>query len=214
MKTKLLILLMFFITHLCKTQQITNLNVSQLNIDGVNQIEFTWQTINEYKWCYFVIERDTNNNNNYAAYDTMNALGSTTQASNYLYTDFGPLRNGVIYSYRLKLIVENIPPAYCDLFGFYSDTASVTYNTSSIDEHTAIPFSIFPNPNNGTILIKNSNTINSIQIYNVIGKIIYNSINPLYSGMFTIDISDKPKGIYFISIKSENNFYNHKLLKQ
>jgi len=45
---------------LSKAQQIINLNATQINVDGVEQIELTWQTIDERNFCYFIIERDTN----------------------------------------------------------------------------------------------------------------------------------------------------------
>lgn len=193
-------------------QQIVNLTATQLNIGGVEQIELTWQSINENGWCYFVIERDTNNNGNFTPYDTLSANGSTTDTTNYLFTDFGPLQSNIIYSYRLRLDTMYFPTATC-YFNSISDTVSISFTTSLGELSNSNTFKIFPNPSNGIVSVQGDKSVNSIKIYNAIGEIVYEQTNQ-NSAQFTIDISDKPNGIYFIVINSENNFYNHKLIKQ
>jgi|AntAceMinimDraft_17_1070374.scaffolds.fasta_scaffold00939_4 hypothetical protein len=208
-----IIVLLFCIILQSSGQQIVNVNASQLNIGGVDQIELKWQTINEYTWCYFVIERETNNNNIFTAYDTLIALGNTTSITNYLFTDFGPLQNGSSYCYRLALWNDIDFDAVCE-FAFYSDTVCVNF-TLSIEEQTYPSFYLYPNPTNGKITISNSNIITSIEIYNAIGEIIYKSaIYPNISGQFLMDISGNSNGMYFIVINSDNNFYYQKLIKQ
>lgn len=72
---------------------------------------------------------------------------------------------------------------------------------------------IFPNPSSETFEIENLNQqTGTIQIYNMFGTLIYNhclSINNT-----KINLSSEPNGIYFINIKSGENFYRQKVIKQ
>ncbi len=212
MKTNFsIIVLLLCIVLQSRGQEIININAIQLNIAGVDQIELTWQSTDEYMWCYFVIERDTNNQGNFTSYDTLNAVGTTTGTTNYLFTDFG-VQNGITYCYRLRLDTLDFN-ANCH-FNRYSDTTCVHF-TLSIEGHTSPSFYLYPNPSNGKVIISSSNIINSIKIYNTIGEIIYKSSGyPNISGQFLIDISDIPNGIYSIAINSGNNLYYQKLIKQ
>jgi hypothetical protein len=63
-------------------------------------------------------------------------------------------------------------------------------------------FSLYPNPNNGefkAIITGNNDENISLSITNVLGEKIYSKIN-IISQEFEINISDQPKGIYFIRI--------------
>lgn len=207
------IILLFYFPKFSNGQQIVNLTATQQNIGGIPQIEVTWQTIDERNFCYFIIERDTNNSNNFGTQDTLFANGDAPGMTlNYLHTDFGPLYSGVIYSYRLRLDTADIN-LICHFNRYSDDTASVAF-TTSINEKSTIPYSIFPNPTNGNINIKGNTMINSIQIYNSIGEIIYNTTNKNNSEQFNIDISKYPNSFYFISILSDSKNYYHKLIKQ
>jgi hypothetical protein len=65
-------------------------------------------------------------------------------------------------------------------------------------------FSIYPNPANDEVTIEILNTIwynSSVNLYNVIGEIVYQtSVNDKHT---VIDISSFTKGVYFIEV--ENN---------
>lgn len=72
---------------------------------------------------------------------------------------------------------------------------------------------VFPNPSNGTLniaLTEKKETI--IEIYNLVGELIYTSGNPLNTQLFTINIDNQPNGIYFVNIKSDNNITTKKVL--
>ncbi|MDF1675846.1 MAG: M43 family zinc metalloprotease [Vicingaceae bacterium] len=72
---------------------------------------------------------------------------------------------------------------------------------------------VFPNPSNGTLNIAlTEKKETTIEIYNLVGELIYTSGNPLNTQFFTINIDNQPNGIYFINIKSDNNITTKKVL--
>ncbi|MBW6483702.1 MAG: T9SS type A sorting domain-containing protein [Vicingaceae bacterium] len=72
---------------------------------------------------------------------------------------------------------------------------------------------VFPNPSNGTLNIAlTEKKETTIEIYNLVGKLIYTSGNPLNTQLFTIDIENQPNGIYFVNIKNDKNIITKKVL--
>jgi hypothetical protein len=79
---------------------------------------------------------------------------------------------------------------------------------------------VYPNPNNGKLVVEFSKTIKSNQNYlksiivtDVSGRIVYNK-NNIDKKKEYVDISGSPKGVYFIRIKSENLDITKKILIQ
>ncbi|MCB4799977.1 T9SS type A sorting domain-containing protein [Neotamlana laminarinivorans] len=86
--------------------------------------------------------------------------------------------------------------------------------TLSIDNPNLGIFTIFPNPTNGKIYIKNNSNIKikEINIYDMLGKLVLTEKNLINS---FIDISLLPLGAYICNIKTaENSFYNSKIIKK
>jgi hypothetical protein len=70
---------------------------------------------------------------------------------------------------------------------------------------------IFPNPGSGAFHLKKPLPKESeIKVYNLHGQIVFESSQFISE----IDLSNKPKGIYFIQIQSEDNVFNKKLIIQ
>ena len=64
---------------------------------------------------------------------------------------------------------------------------------------------IYPNPSCGYFTITNNEfTITNVEITDITGRTIYNSEPVTRNSQFVIDISDQPKGIYFINITCED----------
>lgn len=102
------------------------------------------------------------------------------------------------------LVIENTN----SFTGANGDSLTFTFcmgEATSIAELTTNDFKLFPNPNNGnfTILRNKDNTAN-IVIYDLLGKAIYAKENELKKEI-QIDLTDLTKGIYFVSIISEND---------
>jgi ELWxxDGT repeat protein len=72
--------------------------------------------------------------------------------------------------------------------------------------------SIYPNPGTGIYNIKSEKEFAdySMKIYNPQGQLIYES----YQQVEEIDLSNQPKGVYFLQIKSQEGIINKKLILQ
>lgn len=89
--------------------------------------------------------------------------------------------------------------------------------SSGINEiSNTIAIDVYPNPNNGQFTIKQENqkTMNKLEIYNILGEIIYSTINNKQQATFNIDISNSPQGIYFGKIYDGEIIYTGKIVKQ
>lgn len=83
---------------------------------------------------------------------------------------------------------------------------------ASIDEENKLEnsFSIHPNPSNGIIYLSALNTQwnSTLEIYNLQGQLIFQS-NHFES---EIDLSNQPKGMYTVKLKSDNDVFIEKII--
>lgn len=97
-----------------------------------------------------------------------------------------------------------------------SDTSSCyEINTVGISHNNSRPaISIYPNPSNGKFQISVGNLQQSenfnLEIFNIEGKQIYQSIN----SNSEIELSNQPKGIYFLKIYYGQSIFNEKIFIQ
>ncbi len=97
--------------------------------------------------------------------------------------------------------------------GFDLDAVGVIYqNTSTIFSLSKEPnVKIFPNPSNGKITISaNEKLINSIEIIDISGNYIL--MQEPNSEEVSLNLESFSKGIYFIKIQTENDFFHDKLI--
>ena len=108
---------------------------------------------------------------------------------------------------------------FCDLTGGYIDAntgtiaGTITYCQYSCTVGTKEKINnaiikIYPNPSNGvlSVFVKNFSSIINIEIFNMLGKIIYSK--QLDGDTSEINLSKQAKGIYFYQIKSEEEIIN------
>ena len=139
-------------------------------------------------------------------FDTINGsypYGSLYSDSAYLYgttSVTGKTYNGVIFK---------IPIA----------TNGVGIADNFIKPNSEKLFDVYPNPSRGKIQLKITNqqlaTSNeyTIEVYNLIGEKVYSTNDkPQTSNTFDIDISNSPKGMYFIKMRDGENFYSEKIV--
>jgi hypothetical protein len=77
----------------------------------------------------------------------------------------------------------------------------------SIDQ--ASKMIVYPNPSNDFINIRYAGQIQNIKIFDVTGKLVYQSTNNTPEAR--VDVSSFAKGIYVMQVASENNTYYHKI---
>jgi hypothetical protein len=75
---------------------------------------------------------------------------------------------------------------------------------------------IYPNPSNGNFSITpkvNHNKLQTVEIYNIVGKLIYSETIKNRS-TFNINISQSPKGIYFVKFNDGEKITTEKIIVQ
>ncbi len=117
-----------------------------------------------------------------------------------------------------KNISDLLPGVYTvcvtDSFGCeVCDTLSISFATG-INELAANNnnLSIYPNPSSGqfTINLSNNQNVYSVEVYNVMGEKIYQSI--LSNSQNNINLSTQPTGMYFVYLKSAESVEVGKML--
>jgi len=122
------------------------------------------------------------------------------------------LGSNTAYSYFVRSVCgSSNNSAYNGPYTFTTTSTTTGLNESNISNL----FSIYPNPTNGllTIYVNQKMENATINILNVIGENVYQeSISNGTSFVKTFNLSDKAKGIYFISVKNGNNHTIKKLI--
>lgn len=80
-------------------------------------------------------------------------------------------------------------------------TATITSKIGKLD--------IFPNPSTNIVYIKTDETIRHVSLYDLSGRIIITQ----NSNSYYINVSNIPKSIYILEVKTENGIYTKKLIK-
>jgi hypothetical protein len=95
--------------------------------------------------------------------------------------------------------------------------AQIVKNTDITKISEATPdanlFEVYPNVSSGTFNINFTNTDNNctLNIYNTSGVLIY-SVSKIKPGLTKIDLSDYPKGVYFIKADLDNRSCLEKII--
>jgi len=133
---------------------------------------------------------------------------SGSQSIQTFYTTYTPLTimiNNTVYSYmpnprEIMIDVSFNSPTGGEFFidDFMYGGGNVSVKDKSNSDNT---ISIYPNPSNGYFTFNNLKKENTIEIYDITGRLILNTIAQNTSE--TIDLSDKQKGVYFYKIISD-----------
>ena len=99
---------------------------------------------------------------------------------------------------------------YLDNIRFTNDAAL------SIDEQEQVDFNISPNPSNGIFNVDFSSNLNGnyfISVVDVLGREVYSNQNAVKQGeRIKIDISNYPKGMYSVILRSDSNVIAKKIV--
>jgi hypothetical protein len=102
-------------------------------------------------------------------------------------------------------LVNNLGDTIAQSTTFNSDSIAVPFCiTTGIDELTQNNFNLYPNPNNGTFTIESGiNEPFDVNVFDVLGKLIDSKTNLRNNVRF--NLSNSPKGIYFVTINTDKN---------
>jgi Peptidase family C25/Propeptide_C25/Secretion system C-terminal sorting domain/Peptidase family C25, C terminal ig-like domain/CUB domain len=86
-------------------------------------------------------------------------------------------------------------------------TVKLNLNTTGVDNITNLETKVYPNPSNGILNLEISGSENQdykVKIFDILGSVVYNRVYTYGTEIKEqIDISNHPKGMYFISIENE-----------
>lgn len=92
---------------------------------------------------------------------------------------------------------------------FFVDDIEVVGGLGVTPINALLPVNIYPNPTNGNINIELPYSSDvKIRIFNILGKEVYSNISNL--NLVSIDLSDNPRGLYFVEI---DNGFNKQVKK-
>lgn len=183
----------------------------QLGVAFPQGVNLSWNNYTGFTFSQYRILRDDLGNGNWQALDSV-SFGITTYTS----TDVLP---------NAQYIVEATRPTSCTSTrqsgsarnSSKSNTASQTTGVNELLNDLSLIIS--PNPSNGKFAIELSSTGISnnnkfaVKIYNVLGEQIYLSeLKPLTHN--EIDLSNVPKGIYFVNVYNGDKIDTRKIVKQ
>ncbi|MCG1037382.1 T9SS type A sorting domain-containing protein [Polaribacter sargassicola] len=94
---------------------------------------------------------------------------------------------------------------------FYDNIELFDASTASVDDVFSSKISIYPNPANDFVKISTLETIDTVDVYNLIGKKVISSKNLIEN---SVDISTLAKGVYMLKITSGNSVASKKLIKK
>ena len=96
---------------------------------------------------------------------------------------------------------------------FFMDNVMIAgQNIVAIQEATTFHTHIYPNPTKGIFSIRTDVDDLEVAIYSTLGKLIWKE--KISGGLEQINLSQQPKGIYFVKLKSGNKIEQRKLVVQ
>ncbi len=100
--------------------------------------------------------------------------------------------------------------------GCPSEWVVITDIETGITEEIVDGITLFPNPSNGKFsleTIKPSNNPIELQVMDLTGRIVYER-HLVITGRLEIELSDHPKGMYFVKVKAKKKEINRKVIIQ
>lgn len=86
----------------------------------------------------------------------------------------------------------------------YNGTILRNFGTIGTEDNTLKQnFTFFPNPVENSLTMTGIEDMDSIQVYNVLGSLLYED-NKAFSGRYSVDFLTFSKGVYFIKISDKN----------
>ena len=92
------------------------------------------------------------------------------------------------------------------------EISSINSCVNNVDKKYTNIISIYPNPYNDNITVRNNffSSNNHLEVYNIMGQIIFQCN---FERSIEIDLSNNPRGIYFIKVKCGTDIYLSKIIK-
>ena len=187
-------------------------NGGSVDLSGTTHLHFDYYVDSAPAAAVISIQLIDDNNNNFyqiADFSAGRSIGAWTSVD-VPFGDFNNAAGGTDYS-AIKLVQVNVInfseaiPAYLDNLYFYNEGSLNTENFETAE------FTAFPNPTENVWNIKGNNVLNSVSVYDVLGKNVIN-LEP-NTNEVEIDATTFKTGLYFARIESVNGTKTIKLIK-
>jgi hypothetical protein len=149
-----------------------------------HSVDLQWTTATEQNSKYFTVER-SQDGANWTGIDQVAAAGNSQTLLQYNYVDRQPL-TGTNY-YRLQEVAD-------DGSSVYSEIRNVNFAAA------AIGISYYPNPTHDRVTISGSNTLQSVMLTSLDGRILQTAEG--FAPGQSLDLSRYPSGIYFVIMRT------------
>jgi hypothetical protein len=136
--------------------------------------------------------------------DTMELI-NTIPSSNTSYSDFSAPTNGYVY-YVVEIMLDNPCTISKSLTSIRSNIATNNPNAVALNNIETANLSIYPNPAHKEINITCGEKINSIEVVDLLGKVVYQGKET------TIDVSAFAKGNYFVRVQTDKGTITKKVV--
>jgi Secretion system C-terminal sorting domain/Carbohydrate binding domain len=165
-------------------------NVNQNNNNKT--VDLNWQVAQELRLKDYTVQRSLDGKK----FDDISVVSAKNSPAmtQYAFQDESPI-NGANY-YRLKINEQDGTFKYSAI-----QSAMIGSNKGSV--------SVEPNPTTGLIQLKNADAFESLDVYDLNGRIVRQFSNNANQ----LDISDLPKGVYQITIKAKGTMSFAKVVK-
>jgi len=165
-----------------------------------NDVHFKWATASESNSMLFQVQRSTDSGQNWFTVASLEGSGTTTTPVLYETLENNP---GFGFKmYRLRQV---------DVSGgsWASEPLSI-----SIDPGPPVGLSLFPNPtSDGITVFTGLPWIGLVSIQNAIGQTIIEEM-PMDGYRLTVDISNLPRGIYYVVMEAGDSKTTQKFMKE
>jgi Secretion system C-terminal sorting domain len=164
-----------------------------------NKVRLDWSTASESNNAYFDIEHSFDGKN-FSKIGQVKGAGTTNMTQYYTYLDEKSISG--IHHYRLKQVDY-------DGRNSYSKKVSVALSKSG-------KIAIFPTYTEGVVSLKSDDAfIENIKVINAVGQVVLSQNTKFESkGLFEINLSSFPTGLYIISVKTDGNIVSEKVFKK
>jgi len=163
---------------------------------GLNKtVDLEWTTTMETNILHFIVERSSDNVH-YTPIDTVAATNSGNFAEIYESQDNNP---GVINYYRIRITNAD---------------GSITYSQPVFIRvpDSAAPL-LYPNPGKNTVhIVKGSESIKLINVYDITGRFITSITNAAGNAIIDMQVSSYSNGVYILEIRTGQSVYRQKLV--
>ena len=86
-------------------------------------------------------------------------------------------------------------------------------NTLGVNSLNGGKLQVYPNPTIGTINIdiENVNSVNKLQVVDMLGKVVATQTTNLATSSYSFDLAAQSAGIYFVQVYTNNGVYSKKI---